>query len=206
MKKAVSCLVLAALALSSCAYVQTHKNVVEAFHTHHGYRVEQPLRLYSTGNAWYLAVQPEKLRLHYPVLHDSIFLDKVNSPEYRTIGQGGAPRFYRVSAGTAHVLQRSDGYYTLASLVEEMRSINTEPVEKLPAGASPKPILAHMEIEQGINVPSISARTPEKTPLAAKILGGLDFVLVDAPLTLAYNIAIPVMAPFVFFHDFLKED
>ena len=38
-----------------------------------------------------------------------------------------------------------------------------------------------------------------------QILSTLDEVIIDWPGTILYNLAIPVMAPFVFFHEFLDE-
>ena len=49
-------------------------------------------------------------------------------------------------------------------------------------------------------------RVPEKKPIWSRALGKADLVLVDFPATLVYNVAIPIMAPFVFFYEFTHED
>lgn len=194
------------LCLSSCAYLQTHKNVREAFHEYEGYRLVEPLKLYSAGGAWYLAVQRETMDLHYPVLHDSIFLENDYEPRYRTTKVHEGVQYHRISGGTAQVLLRNDGYYTLPSLFEEMNSMNTEPVASLPAGAQQHTILARVDAHTSHNVAKASKRIPESTPVFANALAGLDFICVDFPCSVAYNVAIPVMAPFVFFHNFIAGD
>ena len=195
-----------ALCLSSCAYLQTHKNIQEAFHEYEGYRLVEPLKLYSAGGAWYLAVQRETMELHYPVLHDSIFLENDYEPRYSTTKVHEGVQYHRISGGTAQVLLRNDGYYTLPSLFEEMNSMNTEPVSSLPAGARQHTILARVDAHTSHSVAKTTKRIPESTPVLANALAGLDFVCVDFPCSVAYNVAIPVMAPFVFFHDFIAGD
>lgn len=195
-----------ALCLSSCAYIQTHKNVREAFHEYEGYRLVEPLKLYSAGGTWYLAVQRESMNLHYPILHDSILLENDYEPQYRTAKVHEGMQYHRISAGTAHVLLRSDGYYTLPSLFEEMNAMNSEPVATLPAGARQHTIQARVDANASRSVSKPTKRIPENTPLYANALAGLDFVCVDLPCSVAYNVAIPVMAPFVFFYNFIGGD
>ena len=199
-------LLAVALCLSSCAYIQTHKNVQEAFHEYEGYRLVEPLKLYSASGAWYLAIQPETMRLHYPVLHDSILLENDYEPQYRTVKVHGNMHYHRISSGTAHVLLRNDGYYTLQSLFEEMNSMNTEPITSLPAGAQQHTIQARVDAYASRSVSKAVKRNPESTPIVANALAGLDFICVDLPCSVAYNVAIPVMAPFIFFYDFISGD
>lgn len=206
MKKLTTSLLAAALCLSSCAYVQTHKNIAEAFHDNEGYRVVEPLQLYSVGGTWYIAVQPETLRLHYPVLHDTIFLDTDPNPTYRTVKVKDGLQYHRISSQTAHVLLRSDGYYTLESLMEEVDAMKQEPITSLPRGASKHAILAQVQANTGKSVAKTTKRTPESTPVVGKMLSGLDFIVIDLPVSVVYNVAIPVMAPFVFFHRFISGE
>ena len=193
------------LCLSSCAYLQTHKNVKEAFHVCEGYRLVQPLQLYSAGGAWYLAVQPETMRMHYPTLHDSIFLENDTTPTYNTISKDKPLQYHRISGSTAKVLQRSDGFYTLSSLMEEMKSMDSKPVATLPSGAGRHQVRAVVEAHENDNRATLVSRTPESTPVAGQVLSAVDFVCVDLPGSVVYNVAIPIMAPIVFFRDFLSE-
>lgn len=196
----------AALCLSSCAYLQTHKNVKEAFHKCEGYRVVEPLQLYSAGGAWYVAVQPETMRLHYPTLHDSIFLETNTAPTYSTISSNGPLQYRRISGSTAKVLQRSDGYYTLNSLMEEINAMKAEALTALPAGASRHQIRAVVEAKPHDNTVTMVSRKPDSTPVVGQVLSAVDFVCIDLPGSVVYNVAIPVMAPFVFFYNFISED
>lgn len=196
----------AALCLSSCAYLQTHKNVKEAFHTCEGYRVVEPLQLYSAGNTWYIAVQPETMRKHYPVLHDSIFLDTDPAPSYSTINNKPPHNYKRISGSTAKVLLRNDGYYTFNSLMEEMNSMQDKPLTALPAGAARHQIHAMVQTRASDNKATVLSRTPESTPAVGQALAAVDFVCIDVPGSVAYNVAIPVMAPFVFFYNFITEE
>lgn len=201
----ISILALAAC-LSSCAYLQTHKNVREAFHQCEGYRLVEPLQLYSSGNSWYLAVRPETMRKHYPTLHDSVFLDNNTDPTYSSIQVHQNLCFLRISSGTAKVLQRSDGYYTLKALMEEMHTLDAEPLQALPAGGTRHQVLAMVEAHEGDNNAMVVSRTPESTPVLGQVLSAVDFVCVDFPGSVAYNVAIPVMAPIVFFRHFFFDE
>lgn len=196
----------AALCLSSCAYLQTHKNVKEAFHKCEGYRLVEPLQLYSAGGSWYLAVQPETMRLHYPTLHDSIFLENNTEPSYSTISADRPLQYRRISGSTAKVLLRSDGYYTISSLMEEIHALDGEPQKSLPAGATRHQIHALVEAHPRDNTATLVSRKPESTPVVGQVLSAVDFVCIDLPGSVAYNVAIPVMAPFVFFYNFIHED
>ena len=194
------------MCLSSCAYLQTHKNVKEAFHTCEGYRIVQPLQLYSAGSNWYIAVQPETMRKHYPTLHDTIFLNTDTAPDYRTISNNAPGNYKRISSSTAKVLLRHDGYYTFNSLMEEMNSLQDKPLAALPAGAKRHEIHAMVETHANDNRATALSRTPESTPAVGQVIAAVDFVCIDIPGSVAYNVAIPVMAPFVFFHNFITEE
>lgn len=194
------------MCLSSCAYLQTHKNIKEAFHECEGYRVVEPLQLYSSAGNWYIAVQPETMRKHYPVLHDTAFLNTDTAPSYSTINASGPVNYRRISGSTAKVLLRHDGYYTFNTLMEEMNAMDSPPLSSLPTGATRHQIRAVVETNARDNKATIVSRKPESTPVVGQVLSAMDFVVVDVPGTLVYNVAIPVMAPFAFFHNFLSEN
>ena len=191
-----------AVFLSSCAYMQTHKNIEENHREHTGYHLGIDFQLYRAEGIYYLGVEKQQLRIHYPVIYDSIFLTDHNEPEFIRINNESTRVYRQISTGTATVLQRTDGYAELRVLCDELQNSATPWIESLPAGAQPCGIKAEI-VGSSITWPEEGSAT--EAPLVIRTLSTVDQVLIDWPGTLLYNIAIPVMAPFVFFHEFLNE-
>lgn len=196
------CLLCSSIFLSSCAYMQTHKNIEESFREHTGYQLSGSPELYRAGGHYYLAAEKQQIRLHYPVIHDSIFLIGNNEPQPEKTNKDQVKVYRRISDGTAQVLQLASGYADLQVLSDE---INTNPYSwstSLPAGARRCTTKATIH---GEPVTWTDPGSASKAPLAARMLSNTDRVLIDWPGTVLYNVAIPVMAPFVFFYEFLNE-
>lgn len=198
------------LSLSSCAYVQTHKNVEERFMQRAGDELASPLQLAKVGGTWYLCAEPSEagLVLQHPVIHDEVFFNEGNEPvlKAKVPGQGrGLFSAWPISEGTATVLMRADGYATLDMLSDEMKRHSSGRLERLPKHAVRYPIRAEIVgTEKSIYLPSSPAQ--HKMEWYEKALVQSDRVFVDWPLTLGYNCAIPFMAPVVFFYRFLNEE
>ena len=182
--------------------MQTHKNIEEGFREHTGYTLSNGLELYRAGGNYYLAAQKKQLRIHYPAIYDSIFLSSNNAPEYRNTGSDTECVYRQISAGTALVLQRTDGYADLNVVCDELQNSTTPWLTSLPANASKCAIKAEVT---GTSITWPEAGSATEAPLGIRALSAVDRVLIDWPGTLLYNISIPVMAPFVFFHEFLNE-
>lgn len=202
---------LVLLNLSSCAYVQTHENVRESFVQRAGDKLESPLQLGKVGADWYLCTQAcvGGVTKHYPEIHDEILLDGNNEPQLRE-GQGVITKKARtawpISTGTATVLMREDGYATLETLADEMIRNRAGHLDILPRSMKFYPVKAQIA---GAEKPAYLLRDTDTKPeltLVQKAVVQADRILVDWPLTAAYNCAIPFMAPFVFFKQFLSED
>lgn len=203
------CLVLISACLSSCAYVQTRKQIEELGCEYEGKQlsVKQGNKLnkvYHQGNTWYLAAENVRLKKSYPLVHDSVLFTGNNAPEYRKIENSEEGISYHpISAGTAAVLQRGDGYATTDTLAAELTSTPGAWVSTLP-NATAYEIKAEIP-DNGCHTIA-GMRQPQETPMANQVLGALDFVFIDIPATAAYNAAIPFAAPFVFFGEFIKND
>lgn len=199
--------ILLSFLLPSCAYMQTHKNVEEwGCHYEGGQLQKGELALYAKDGQWYLSAPKARFEKHFPVIHDSVFRKGNNEPRHELIaGSEGGMAYFPISAGTASVLQRADGYADLSLLATEIKSRQQEPLFRLP-GASRHPIRAEIDATGKGYANLVGKRTPETTPAINKALSTMDFIIVDIPGTLAYNVAIPFMAPFVFFHEFLSND
>ncbi len=193
-------LIAVLLGLSSCAYMQTHKNIEEASRLHTGYHLQTPLELYRAGGQYYLAVEQQQLRVHYPTIHDSIFLNENNDPWFSNRDTQNPLVFLPISKGTAEVLQLQDGYAELSVLSDELKGSTSC---SKPSGAQRCPIRATVE---GTACTWIDAAQSEPVSPGIQLLSAVDRVLIDWPGTVVYNAAIPVMAPFVFFYQFLNED
>lgn len=199
------------LNLSSCAYVQTHENVQEFFTKREGDKLAAPLQLGKVGSSWYVCTRScvGGVTKHYPVVHDEVLLDGDNEPQIREepgIVNNKVRTAWPISAGTATVLMREDGYATLETLADEMIRNRAGRMDVLPRGMQFYPVKA---LVAGAQKPTYLLKNAEAQPelsFGQRVLVQADRVLVDWPLTAAYNCAIPVMAPFVFFKQFLSED
>lgn len=199
--------ILFAFLLPSCAYMQTHKNVEEwGCHYEGGKLQKGDLALYAKEGRWYLSAPKAKFGKRYPIIHDSVFRKGDNEPWHEMIeGSEGGMAYFPISAGTASVLQRADGYADLSLLASEITSRQQEPLFHLP-GASRYPIRAEINATGKGYANLVGKRTPETPPAINKALSAVDFIAIDIPGTLAYNVAIPFMAPFVFFYEFFSND
>lgn len=193
------------LMLCSCAYVQTHKRVEEMGSYYEGYLLKSDsMRLFRQGDSWFLSAAKARYKRTFPLVHDSVFRRNNYEPSFELVHDASAPMVYHeISSNAAAILQRSDGYFDLRALVGDMQRCSDTWLEELP-GAVSYPIAAHIGGDQSFSIPG--SRVPHSTSLSKKALGKLDLVVVDAPLTVGYNVAIPLVAPFVFFYEFLQED
>lgn len=203
--------------LSSCAYVQTHKNVQESFVHRQGDQLAAPLSLGKLGSTWYVCTKvcAGGVTKQYPTVHDEILLDENNEPQLQPVGTisaiaGGIDKphatAWPISSGTAMVLMREDGYATLETLADEMLRNRAGRLDVLPRGMQFYPVKAQIAGAEKATYLLRSADTEPELTFTQKVLVQTDRVLVDWPLTAAYNCAIPVMAPVIFFHQFLSED
>lgn len=211
MKKLLFLLLPLWVGLTSCAYVQTHKNVQEYFVCRQGDRLEAPLELVKVGDRWYVRTQAcaGGVTKQYPAVHDEILLDSNNEPRF-VPGQGiaGKPHLtaWPISSGTAVVLMREDGYATLQTLADEMVRNRSGRLDTLPASVQFYPVKAEIAGAEKAVYLLKDADTEPQLSFARRAAVQADRVLVDWPLTAVYNCAIPVMAPFVFFNQFLNEE
>lgn len=200
------------ISLSSCAYVQTHRNVEESFNRYDGSSLELPLYLVQVGQQWYLPAYHCEggLIKHYPSVYDSVLLKTDNiPPTWNTeAGQGrGVIVYYPISSGTATVLMREDGYATLDLLRDELQQRQQSCLRQLPAGARKHAVLAHIQSSDEDSVYLIGEKLQDGgNRSSVQMFVWADRLLVDVPLTLAYHAAIPLMAPVLFFKEFFNEE
>ncbi len=194
-------LLLVAL-LPSCAYMQTHKNVKELGRNYPGYKLDKPQQLYRSGNTWYVQATPAEYRLQHDVVHDNVFR-KTNEPIMVLLDESSeSPAYHAISPHTAAVLLREDGYADSATLARELMESSQPWLNTLPHASSHA---VKAEINGEASVAITRDPHPAELPFRYRLLSGLDFLFVDVPGTAAYNVAVPVIAPFVFFHEFLSD-
>lgn len=195
--------VLLLMLCSSCAYIQTHKNVEEmgSYYTGHLLAREQ-IELVKSRGQWYIGAEAARFRLKYPMLHDSVFRKLGNYPSFEKISWKGQTEYHPISSYVAGVLQNPTGYFDMQGLAQEIaktpgtwgKSLPDKQRYSIQAELPSKPF----QMEEH--------RVPEKKKPLALLLGKLDFIVIDIPGTLLYNTAIPLMAPFVFFYEFYHEN
>ena len=198
-----TCLLTGSVFLSSCAYMQTHKNIEECFRQHTGYQFKPDFQLMKAGSRYYVSINRMSLRKTYPIIHDSIFLKDRNAALLEQVADTSTTVYKEISTGTATVLQQNNGYADLGVLKDELSSFDTPWLESKPAGAVVCTIKAEIV---GQSVTWTEENKLPELPAGVKALSALDQVLIDWPGTVLYNAAIPIMAPFVFFHEFLTEE
>ena len=198
--------------MNSCAYVQTHKQVEEWGCSYDGKLINNEnsstWNIYQCDGKWYLPAQKVVLTKDYPAIKDTLLFTENNDPVYtiKADESNSSVSYHPISAGTAEVLMRADGYAILQDLAEEIKANPGEWRDSLPGA---KKYLIKAQIEDRHNTPAkliAGQRTPVETPVINEVLSKLDFIIVDVPGTVIYNVAIPFMAPFKFFSEFLSND
>lgn len=195
-----TCLLTGSVLLSSCAYMQTHKNINQQ---QSGYSLKPALELYRAGDAYYLAVEKHQIEVHYPIIYDSIFLTGNNNPHLEICNTRGDKLYRKISQGTALVLQHKTGYADIAVLSDELKNNPSPWLSTLPAQAKRCNICAEIT---GTAETWLDTENTASSSLSTQAASTLVQVCVDWPGTILYNAAIPIMAPFVFFYEFLNEE
>ncbi len=191
------------LLCNSCAYMQSHKNVEELGSYYAGHLLDrQRIELVRSGTQWYVGADTARFRLHHPLVYDSVFQETGNHPSFKLIRLGEQKEYHPISSYTANLLQNKTGYFDMAGLAREIAG-TPGTWEKLPHGSQRYPILAEIDEEP---YQMEEKRVPQHKKIAALALGKIDFIVIDIPGTLAYNVAIPLVAPFVFFYEFSRTD
>lgn len=194
--------------MSSCAYMQSNKNIKEAGVSYEGCRLDEgELAVARKGGQWYVAAPAGEYSKKYPLFYDSMLLTDSNEPTFKKKASDKADKLslLPISAGTAATLRMKSGYYNPQDLALEIqRQMKNRPVQEARKGQHTYRVAAQ---KADVDAPVVLTYGSNGKPSAAlRTLSTLDFALVDIPGTLVYNMAIPVMAPFVFFSDFLGSD
>lgn len=206
----LSAFALACLMLSSCAQLQTRRNVTELGADYEGIVCDPPRVLYVQGGRSYVKVYVRRLEKRYPVLRDKVFFSEQKSePSYSILQSADSEEkvshlYLPLSASTADVLRRENGYSSMDVLMKELIAGRDQAKTSLP-GAVAVPVRALVDGERSLHAFE-STRNPAKPGMALQALSKLDLVFVDVPGTLLYNVAIPVIEPFVFFKRFFTEE
>lgn len=188
---------------SSCAYVQTHKNVEEIGSYYTGHLLsESGMELVRSEGQWYIGANAARFQLKYPIVYDSVFRKQGNYPSFVQIRSTEGLDYHPIPSYVADVLQTPGGYFDMQGLAQEIaktpgvwkKSLENKQRYPIRADLSSKPF----QMEE--------CRVPREKKTLSLILGKLDFIAIDIPGTLLYNVAIPFMAPFVFFYEFYHED
>lgn len=201
--------------LASCATMQTHKNVrLQGIHFK-GQVLEQPQKVYLSQGQWYIAVHETKLQKHYPVIEDTVFLD--HRPPYYTQLDGDKSICYLpISEGTAKILRDPQGYASLPVLQKEIETA-LEAHAQIPTAGNRLPLIrfslpqvqsfpVRAELEPTSDICIICDDKMSHQPsFGNRFFAGLDLAFVDAPGTLLYNVAIPIMAPIYFFKNMIND-
>ncbi len=195
------CIAAAATLLPSCAYMQTHKNVKELGRRFPGYQLEKPQQLYRAHDTWYVAATPAEYSLQHDCVHDNVFR-KTHEPTMKLKQTGSGTAYHAISTDTATVLLREDGYAENGTIAREIATSTAPWLTELPSFTAHA---VNAEVVGPESTPITDAPKPAEIPLTYRVLSGLDFLVVDVPGTVAYNVAVPFIAPFVFFYEFLSE-
>ncbi len=206
MSRAISRTVAALATLSffsSCAYMQIHKNVEQLGNYYEGFEVSDPKEVYLSNGKWYLKGEKYHLRLSYPIVYDTVFLE-AQEPSLVRVGENLGTAYLEISYGTALALRVENGYAEPRILAKEMQLNNARPRDSISRYAMAYPVKAEIVTSEGPARITFN-EVKGKTSVPTKILAGATLVFVDAPGTVVYNIAIPLMAPFYFFYNTYED-
>lgn len=194
--------------MSSCAYMQSNKILKECCSEHIGTELTTTnLSLYSAGGAWYIGAPKSQIKRQYPLFYDSVYGEEEdNSPVEKAVPNTQNGMLYiPISAGTATVLQRADGYSDLQALISE--SISTgRPATSVLSAAARYPILAKIEKKEQGSTCYIQQTNPPKPSILTKSVCTFDKYTIDVVGTVAYNVTLPFTAPFKFFWKFCVDE
>lgn len=205
----VGCMVGVVGTLNSCAYTQFNKQITEKATVYNGFAVELPLSLYSSQGGWFVKVRKLEVQKIKPFVHDSIMLTNTSKEALGTpkpFSYYTEYQYIKISDGTAAVLQRTDGYATLETLCDELKAGYQQGcLSELPDSMQHR-VHAQIKTEQG-NIAYVAAdgQPIRKPGMGTKVLSKAALVCVDVPGTVIYNVSMPIMAPFIFFHDFITD-
>ena len=194
---------------NSCAYTQFNKQITEKATVYNGFAVELPLSLCSSQGGWYVKVRKLEVQKIKPFVHDSIMLTNASKEALGTpkpFSYYTEYQYIKISDGTAAVLQRTDGYATLETLCDELKAGYQQGcLSELPDSMQHR-VYAQIKTEQGnIAYVATDGQPIRKPGIGTKVLSKAALVCVDVPGTVIYNVSMPIMAPFIFFHDFITD-
>lgn len=205
----VGCMVGVVSTLNSCAYTQFNKQITEKATVYNGFAVELPLSLYSSQRGWFVKVRKLEVQKIMPFVHDSIMLtdsSKTSLGTPKPFSHYTEYQYVKISDGTAAVLQRADGYATLETLCDELKSGYAQGCVSELTDSMQHRVYAQIKTEQGnIAYVSTDGQPIRKPGMGTKVLSKVALVCVDVPGTVIYNVSMPIMAPFIFFRDFLSD-
>lgn len=207
MKKSFLWLALFSLLTCSCAYFQTHKNIRAGGTKYSGCQLKQEeISLVQHGSQWYIKAPALTLQKQYPAIHDSVLLTDNNAPTYTPCEEPTGHFYLPISTGTATTLTLADGYANIHDLAGEITRLQSDSpfARALPSSRTHR-ITAQLDGSGTPTIINYSAK-PQEVSWTRNLLSKVDFVLIDVPGTVLYNVAIPVMAPIIFFKDFLNEE
>lgn len=205
MNKSIVLTLAAAALLPSCAYMQTNKSVEELGRRYKGTELKNTsMSLHRQGADWYIGSPLGTYEKSYPIIHDSILFKSNNAPSYTLDVAEASTVYYPISAGTAACLQRNDGYAETYALADEIKRRNGQSLSELPKGTCIPIKASVVDSKQAATI--ISADDSDEVPVINQLLSGITFCAIDIPGTLVYNVAIPFMAPFVFFSEFFSGE
>lgn len=197
----------AVLLFPQCALVQTSRQVANTGTVYEGYNLGTVDAIWQKGGQYFVRCDSCRFTLHYPWVHDTVLLtDKQTT--YTLLPQGGPPRaaFHAISRDVAYALSQTNGYDMMESLNRDIarQGGGWIPASQFPVGAAVRtPLraeLANTEAHSEYEV-FVAGKASEMWPAFRWALAGLDAVVIDVPGTALYNAAIPLIVPFVAFHE-----
>ncbi len=194
---------LCASLVSSCSYMQLHKNVEQYGDYYEGFEAMHPEVVYESKGKWYLKGKKYHLRLDYPLIYDTVFMEG-GKPQLEHVGESQGDAYLEISEGTSIALREKNGYATLPILQREIQEMNVTPIDQLAPDAITYRVQAEIPpSEAPIRITHADIHT-NRSGLTTT-LSYLTLAFVDVPGTIAYNVSIPFMAPFYFFYNTYEQ-
>lgn len=197
----------AAFIFSQCAYVQTSRQVANLGTEYEGYNLGTVDAVWQKDGQYFVRCNACRYTLNYPWVHDTVLLTNLQTT-YTLQPLDGAPRsaFHPISRDVAYALVQTNGYDMMETLNRDIEReggawIAADTFPTATAVRTPLRAELHNTPERPENEVVPAGRVKELWAPLRWSLAGLDAVLIDAPATVLYNAAIPLIVPFAAFRE-----
>lgn len=184
--------------------MQSYKNIQYSDVLLEGYELAQPEFIYQSYGKWYVQCHHYIYKKHFPLVHDTIFHDTAHI-SYSKRDDALKSSFHPISQSTATVLLRYTGFSSLDVIAQEIKDKPYKVAFHLPHAQKFKVKAKFDELSPEQESALVTITEAPQPSSFWRALSYADFIFIDIPGSVAYNVAIPFMAPYYFFKNIAAD-